>query len=319
MRSLNIFLVGCTGVNCLTTTERQNWLQGKSIVLLYNERFLDVQETESTSTIKSEVYDLLDLDYEPYTSSIKQLVVERSHFKAFKINTQVKTETVMMVKNGLFDKRDDWFIPDRTLDFNGSDTLFDLNAIPLFELKEERTEPVYETIDGDDYPILQQITIERDLGVTLYKRQNPSLYILIGYIGGIIVILWILGYLIVSCLTVNAYEDHMVSTVYPTKEALKRRIKELDAKKYKDVFESDPKALEDDASSPNLDVSKHGCFRCLCRCLSIQWCGCKLFRRCCRCIWCCKVCKQSRTEQLFDAGRELYTNEISVQRLVQTM
>ena len=119
-----------------------------------------------------------------------------------------------------------------------------------------------------------------------------------------IVILYILGYLIVSCLTLNAYEDHMVQTVYPTKEALKRRIKHFDDKKFRDVFEADPKALEDDVSSPNLDVSKYGYFRCLCRCLSIR---------------CCKVCRRSRTEQLFDVGREFYTNEISVQRLVQSM
>ena len=141
----------------------------------------------------------------------------------------------MSIKNSLFDKRDEWFMPDRTLGEEDTDT--------LFQLKVERTEPVDEILDAKFNSIRKQITIERDLDVTLYKRQYPSLYSLISYIGGMIVILYILGYLIVSCLTLNAYEDHMVQTVYPTKEALKRRIKHFDDKKYKDVFETDPSAL----------------------------------------------------------------------------
>ena len=57
----------------------------------------------------------------------------------------------------------------------------------------------------------------------------PSLYSLIGYIGGMILILWIVGYLIASCLTINAYEDHLVQAVYPTKDVLKSRIKQFSA------------------------------------------------------------------------------------------
>ena len=45
--------------------------------------------------------------------------------------------------------------------------------------------------------------------------------------GGLIVILWLVGYVIVYCLTINSFEDNMVQTMYPTKDALKKRIKEI--------------------------------------------------------------------------------------------
>ena len=54
---------------------------------------------------------------------------------------------------------------------------------------------------------------------------GPSIYSLAAYIGGLIVIFYIMGYLLVSCLTINAYEDHMVQTMYPTKDVLKSRVK----------------------------------------------------------------------------------------------
>lgn len=63
--------------------------------------------------------------------------------------------------------------------------------------------------------------VERDLDLTLMRRVGPSLYSLLGILGGLIVLIWLVGSLLVSCLTVGAYEDHMVSTVYPTKDALK--------------------------------------------------------------------------------------------------
>ena len=44
-----------------------------------------------------------------------------------------------------------------------------------------------------------------------------------------------------------------------------------------------------------------------------------MFRGCIRKILCCKKCQRSRTEKLYDAGRQFYINEISVSRLVQAM
>ena len=38
-----------------------------------------------------------------------------------------------------------------------------------------------------------------------------------GILGGLLVVLYLVGSLLVSCLTVNAFEDHLISTVYPTK------------------------------------------------------------------------------------------------------
>ena len=57
------------------------------------------------------------------------------------------------------------------------------------------------------------------------RRQKPSVYALIGTFGGSIVVLYLLGYLLVGCLTIRAFEDHMVQTVYPTKDTLKDRVK----------------------------------------------------------------------------------------------
>jgi len=49
---------------------------------------------------------------------------------------------------------------------------------------------------------------------------------MVGTIGGIAVILYLLGYFIVSCMTVGAYDDHLVQAVYPEKETLKQRVME---------------------------------------------------------------------------------------------
>ena len=89
--------------------------------------------------------------------------------------------------------------------------------------------------------------------------------------------------------------------------------------KLKDILEAGPDVNAKDLKHPELDVSRRSCFRCLCRCLSLNGCLCRCLKRCCRGMWCCKVCKQSRTERMFEAGREFYTNEVSVQRLVQAM
>ena len=67
--------------------------------------------------------------------------------------------------------------------------------------------------------------IERDLNLKVFRREGPSIYSLAAYIGGIIVVFWLLGYLIVQCLTLNSYEDHMVQAMYPTKDILKSRLK----------------------------------------------------------------------------------------------
>ena len=50
--------------------------------------------------------------------------------------------------------------------------------------------------------------------MTLLRRQRSSIYDLVGTFGGTIVVLYLLGYCMVGFLTVNAYEDHMVQTVY---------------------------------------------------------------------------------------------------------
>ena len=160
------------------------------------------------------------------------------------------------------------------------------------------------------------IVIERNLNVKVFRRLGPSIYSLLAYIGGLIVIFWLLGYLLVSCLTLNAYEDHMVSTIYPTKDILKSRLKqfssqfpEAEQERLKDILEASPEVESEDLQEPNLDISRFGIFRCVCRCLS--GCLCKFFKR-----LCCCCCKKSRTEHLFDIGRDFYKNEISVQRLV---
>ena len=45
--------------------------------------------------------------------------------------------------------------------------------------------------------------------------------------GGLIVMFWLIGYILKPFLTANAYEEHMVRAVYPTKEVLKRRLKAI--------------------------------------------------------------------------------------------
>ena len=82
--------------------------------------------------------------------------------------------------------------------------------------------------------------------------QVISLHSLLGYLGGLLVVIYIVGYLVVSCLTINSYQDHMVQTLYPTKKVLKERLRlylkqfpEKEQERYKDILE-DPAGLEDD-------------------------------------------------------------------------
>ena len=293
--------------------QQQNWLKGKSIVLLYNERFLDVDKSIASSVPKAEVQNFLTLDADN-TQSIRQTVVEQSRFYSVKLNTAWQSETRFELKNSLFDTRDDWFQPDRTMNEDSS--------LTLFEFEEMKTQQAQESIT-DALIIQQAIVIERDLNLRVYRRLGPSIYSLAAYIGGLIVIFWILGYLLVSCLTINAYEDHMVQAIYPTKDILKSRLKHFsdqfpisEQEQFKDILEAGPVIEAEDLNDPELDVSRHGFFRCFCRCLSLQGCLCRCFKRCCRAMWCCKVCKQSRTERMFEVGRQFYKNEVSVQRLV---
>lgn len=73
--------------------------------------------------------------------------------------------------------------------------------------------------------IRAMVVFSRDLDLTIMRRAGASLYYLTSFIGGLIIIFWIIGYILVSCLTMYAYEDYMVGTVYPTKTTLKNRVK----------------------------------------------------------------------------------------------
>ena len=96
--------------------------------------------------------------------------------------------------------------------------------------------------------------LERDLDLSLIRRsRKTSVYAVAGAVGGTIVVLYILGYLLVDCLTTNAYEDHMISTVYPTKEILKDRVRmhaqqfpEKEQKQWQEVFLADDVTEEND-------------------------------------------------------------------------
>ena len=73
--------------------------------------------------------------------------------------------------------------------------------------------------------IRAMVVFSRDLDLTIHRRVGASLYYLASFIGGLVIIFWIIGYILVSCLTMYAYEDYMVGTVYPTKTTLKNRVK----------------------------------------------------------------------------------------------
>lgn len=117
-------------------------------------------------------------------------------------------------------------------------------------------------------------------------------------------ILWLIGYCMVACLTMSAFEDHMVSTAYSSKQSLKERVKryvkslpESEQAKYDFVLDESLQLEAQDLREPQVDVSSNGFFRCLCR---------FLYSRSFRC--CSKMCcsKDSRGEKLFDAGRSFY-------------
>ena len=87
---------------------------------------------------------------------------------------------------------------------------------------------------------------ERNLDLTINRIQGPEYYKLIAYMGGVMVVLWLIGYILEPFVTVNAYEEHILRSVYPKKDVLKRRLKtivsqlpekEQEKFKYKDLLE----------------------------------------------------------------------------------
>ena len=70
------------------------------MIILYNERNLDLISRPAMSFIKKDVYDFIkdyiydDFDWEYETWNFNQEVVERSHFTSFPIQTKVPTETI---------------------------------------------------------------------------------------------------------------------------------------------------------------------------------------------------------------------------------
>ena len=111
---------------------------------------------------------------------------------------------------------------------------------------------------------------ERNLDLTINLIQGPAYYKLIAYMGGVMVVLWLIGYILEPFLTVNAYEENIIRSVYPTKDVLKRRLKAIVAQlpekeqskfKYKDLLEPvDPQVTTNDANDP---VVKASCCRCI--------------------------------------------------------
>ena len=59
----------------------------------------------------------------------------------------------------------------------------------------------------------------------MLRVRGPSVYAMAASLGGLIVVIYLVGSLLVSCLTIKAYEDHLVQAMYPTKDILKDRLK----------------------------------------------------------------------------------------------
>ena len=71
------------------------------------------------------------------------------------------------------------------------------------------------------------MVFERSLDKVVYRRQARGFLSLLGFVGGVILVLWLIGYCIVKAVTIGSYEDQMVQALYPTKHALMSRIEEL--------------------------------------------------------------------------------------------
>ena len=72
--------------DCLSEVDAMSWLQSKNILLLWNERFLNREDEESTADLAKEIYDLFDLDG-AYSVNRRSDVVEKSHAHLIKFNT----------------------------------------------------------------------------------------------------------------------------------------------------------------------------------------------------------------------------------------
>ena len=164
----------------------------------------------------------------------------------------------------------------------------------------------------NDHLMAAQVVLSRNLDLTMVRRSSPSVFQVASFMGGLLVALWLIGYCLVSCLTMTAYEDHMVSTAYSSKQLLKERVTrytnampESEQAQYDFILDDNLNAEAEDLREPKMDVSRHSLLRCLCRCFYVCSCG------CCR--------SGSRTEKLFNVGRTFYKRDISVARLVRAM
>jgi len=95
----------------------------------------------------------------------------------------------------------------------------------------------------------QTIVLEKDLDLQVaQQRRQTSVYAMVGTMGGLVVVFYLIGYCLVGCLAGNAYEDNMISTVYPTKDVLKERVRsytkdfpEKEQKKWHEILLPDEK------------------------------------------------------------------------------
>ena len=307
--------------NCKSERQISEWIKGKQFALLYNQISLNAKAQPAEDNLRMETVagigqflrDVLQLDQMRGSQSLREQIEKRAHYKQIPLAPGMHSETVLQLRNTKFDKQDNIWQPDR------SQNSYDCNE-RLFEFIEQPNRLTY-----PDDAATQQIIFERDLDLTMLRRVGPSFYTMVGTVGGLLVVLFLVGQILVSCLTINAYEDHLVQTLYPTKDILKDRIKNYMAQfppeeraKFSHLIKPDEESEKDDMLEPNLDMTRFGILRCFCRCLFSKNCFCMAFKRCAR-NFCCKQCAQTRAEEMFDVGREFYTNEISVSRLVKSM
>lgn len=84
-RQFVISLTRCNTNDCWSEADSIKWLESKSIALLYNERFLDLNEPESSAPLKEDLYDLFSVDG-AFSHNTRNDVVEQSHFHLIKVN-----------------------------------------------------------------------------------------------------------------------------------------------------------------------------------------------------------------------------------------
>ena len=84
------------------------------MLILYNERYLDLLDEKASSFLTKEVYDLIhdinehlwfdEFDETSETQSFRQEVVERSRFLSFAIQTGQPTDTVFQMESTRVDE-----------------------------------------------------------------------------------------------------------------------------------------------------------------------------------------------------------------------